>query len=50
MDDSFYIQETEQLEIRLKEIEEKTNNVTELIIANKEHVFQIKKLKKKPTT
>ncbi|MGH4117214.1 hypothetical protein [Clostridium sp.] len=42
MDDSFYKQESEQLEIRLKESEEKTNNVNELIIANKELVFQIR--------
>ena len=40
MDDNFYRQVTEQLEMRLKESEDKEKRAAELIIANKELAFQ----------
>jgi signal transduction histidine kinase len=40
MDDNFYKQVTEQMKMRLKESEEKAEREAELIIANKELVFQ----------
>ena len=40
MNDNFYRQVTEQLEIRLNESEEKADRAAELVIANKELAFQ----------
>ena len=40
MNDNFYKKVTEQLEMRLKESEEKEERAAELIIANKELAFQ----------